>query len=276
MAKIHIDRLRDRYPEAFKPGQTTGLNYQALMTEIIANNHEATQRAVARLKSDHLHKQAATIKRSTARQLAVPDISEVLPKRSVFIRKGAQNGNIISETLRDRLTTDLRATVAEYLKTGKGSMQYRRGENRGQIRPELIDKMESRLRETFAGYTRKDSQGMPGNLRTIAETETRSAISDIKHTWAQRVMEANAGAVRFTKTWRHHPSMSKTPRGAHREMDGRTIPLDGLFRVPIKGWINGGIAWLGFDYMQHPHDPAATAGNVINCHCNVDYEIEIL
>ena len=276
MAKIHVDRLKERYPEAFKPGATTGANYQVLMAEIIASNHESTQRAVARIKTEHLKKQAATVRRTTAKIIAVPDISEVLPKRSVFIRKGAQNGNAISQTLRDRLTSDLRATVKEYLTSGKGSMQYRKGESRGQIRPELIDRMEARLKETFAGYTKKDSQGMPSNLRTIAETETRSAISDIKHEWAQRVMEANPGKIRFTKTWRHHPSFSKTPRPGHREVNGHTVAMDARFKVPTVIRDKRGFRWGEAEWMSYPHDPAASLGNIIGCHCDVDYNIEVL
>ena len=276
MAKIHLDRLKIKYPEAFKPGQTTGINYQNLMAEIIANNHESTQRAVARLKSDHLSKQVATMRKSTAKQLAVPDISEVLPKRSVFIRKGATNGNIISETLRDRLTSDLRETVKEYLTAGKGSMQYRRGEQRGQIRPELIDKMRERITGTFESYAKRTKGEMPSNIETIAQTETRSAISDIKHTWAKQVMDANPGKVRFTKTWRHHPGLSDIPRAGHRMQDGLTIGMDAFFKVPllIKG--KNGFHWGSVERMLHPHDPSASPGNVINCKCSVDYNIEVL
>lgn len=276
MAKIHLNRLRDKYPEAFNPGQASGFNYSQIMGEILANNAEATQRAVARIKNENLAKQASRIKRSTAKQLAVPDLAEVLPKRSVFIRKGAQNGQIISETLRDRLTADLRATVKEFMAEGKGSMQYRRGEARGQIRPELVTRMEDRLRQTFEGYTKPDAQGVPSNLRTIAETETRSAISDIKHQWAQRVQDANRGSLRMVKTWRHHPSLSERPRSGHRMLDGKTIPMDAFFRVPLLIRDKRGFRWGEIENMLHPHDPTASAGNTINCKCNCDYGIELL
>lgn len=273
MAKLHLSRLKERYPEAFSPGQTSGFNYQQIMADILANNHEATARAVGRIKADQLKRQAATIKRSTARIIATPDLSEVLPKRSVFIRKAAINGNSISKTLRDRLTTDLRDTVKEFLQTGKGSMQYRRGEARGQIRPELIGRMEKRIRETFESYTKTGN--VPSNIRTIAETETRSAISDIKHTWAQRVQDANPGVIRFVKTWRHHPSMSEVPRPGHREIDGKTIPIDAFFSVPTMIKTRNGFVWGQRERMLHPHDPNASAGNSINCHCSCDYEMEV-
>ena len=142
MAKIHLDRLKEKYGD-----NVSGENYKELMSEIIANNHENIQRATARLSKDHYEKAAAKIKRSTAKQIAVPSLEEVLPKRSVYLRKGAEQGQMIADALRDKLTNDLRETVKDYLKTGKESMQYRKGENRGRIKQELINKMRDRFKE---------------------------------------------------------------------------------------------------------------------------------
>jgi uncharacterized protein YbcI len=268
MAKLHVSRLAERYPGAMEGG-----NYRDLMTEIIANNHENIQRAVARVKRDEMGKAAARIKRSTTKQIAVPDLADVLPKRSVYIRKGAEQGQILSDTLRDRLTKDLRSTVADYL--GE-KMQYKKGEARGQIKPELVEKMRARLTETFAGYRKAGPEGVPPNIQAIAETETRSAIDDIKHTWATRLEESNPGRVRTWKIWRHHPGLSKEPRGNHAIIDGQRRPIGVPFLVPTAKRGRGGWAWGAPTVMQHPHDPSAPIDQVISCHCECDYVTEIL
>lgn len=269
MAKLHISRLAERYPGAMEGG-----NYRDLMTEIIANGHENIQRAVARVKRDELGKAAARIKRSTTKQIAVPDLADVLPKRSVYIRKGAEQGQILSDSLRDKLTKDLRATVAEYL---GDKMQYKRGEARGQIKPELVEKMRERITETFSNYRKASPEGVPPNVQAIAITETRSAIDDIKHTWATRLEESNPGRVRTWKTWRHHPGLSKEPRGNHALIDGQRRALNTPFLVPRWQWVRGrGLSNTGITIMQHPHDPSAPVDQIVSCSCEVDYTTEIL
>lgn len=48
-------------------------------------------------------------------------------------------------------------------------------------------------------------------------------------------------------------------RTTHREVDGKMVAEDGRFRVRrLKG---------GFDLMNGPGDPQASAGNIINCRC---------
>ena len=270
MAKIHLDRIKDRYPPF-----VAGEDYRGLMTEIIANNHGNIQRAVGRLTVDHFQRAATRIKRSTTKQISVPGLEEVLPKRSVYLRKGAEQGQILSDSLRDKLTGDLRGAVKEYLKTGTG-MQYRRGDSRGQINPKLVATLQQKMTETFSAYTKPDATGIPPNIRAIAETEARSAIDDIKHTWATRLEERNPGRIRIMKIWRHHPGLSKEPRGNHALIDGQRRPLNSPFLVPTAKRGKGGWAWGIPTLMQHPHDPSAPIDQIISCHCECDYVTEIL
>lgn len=272
MAKLHLDRLKEKYPD-----QVSGANYRDLMEEIISSNHENIHRAIGRVQSDHWGKQAAKIKRSTSKQISVPGLEDVLPKRSVFLRKGSEQGQMISDSLRDQLTSNLRESVKEYLKEGKGSMQYKRGEERGRIRPELIDRLQASLTNTFEGYTKPDATGVPPNIRTIAETEARSAISDIKHQWAEKLQEQNQGKIQTVKIWRHHPSLSKRPRPGHRMIDGQERPINVPFKVPeLSRSRMFGVSLGGYVYMMHPHDPTAPADQVIGCHCEVDYITRVL
>jgi hypothetical protein len=57
----------------------------------------------------------------------------------------------------------------------------------------------------------------------------------------------------------------RIPRDAndHLHMDGVQIPIDAKFEVKAKSYI---------DYMLHPGDSTAHAGNVCNCRCTLGYE----
>jgi hypothetical protein len=275
VAKLHLDRLKYRFPYAFAPGDMSGPNYRDLMSEIVANGHQNTQRAIARVHDDHFRKQAAKIKRSTTQQLMVPDISEVLPKRSVFIRKGAEQGNILSDSLRDELTKNLRSAVKEYLQTGGETMQYRRGVQRGRINPELVDKLRGRLTDTFSGYTKPDATGIPPNIDAIANTEIRSAVSDIKHEYAKKLESSNPDRLYVMKTWRHFPRMSKRPRKSHAAMNGTSIPMSAMFHLPAE-YAATGRKITDAVTMAHPHDPSAPVEHVVSCHCECDYQVNFL
>lgn len=276
MAKLHLDRLAEKYPNALASGEVTGVNYRALMSEIIANNHGNIQRAVGRIQTDHYQQQAAKIKRSTTKQIAVPALEEVLPKRSVFLRKGAEQGQLLSDSLRDELTKNLRSAVTDYLKTGADSMQYRKGERRGRINPELVQSLKTKMTETFAGYTKPDATGVPKNIETIANTEIRSAISDIKHEYAKKLEERNPGRIQMVKIWKHNPSLSDHPRANHRFMDGKEKPIGVPFSVPLLKKSRNGWIWGGPTMMMHPHDPTAPAEQVINCSCECIYVTRVL
>lgn len=272
MAKLHSDRLKHKYGK-----HLTDKNFAGLMDEVIANGHESIQHAVARVKVDELNRVAATVKRAQNKTLVVPNLEEVLPKRSVYIRKAQEQRRIMSDTLRDQLTKDLRESVADFLKTGEGSMQYKQGARRGQINPKLVADFRKKITATFEGYTKPDATGVPANINVIAETEVRSAIDDIKHTFNERLQERNQGKLRIMKTWIHHPSFSTEPRSNHREMNGITVPMDVPFMVPRMKWIRGqGMREIGITPMKHPHDPDAPPDMVIACHCECRYVTQVL
>lgn len=54
-------------------------------------------------------------------------------------------------------------------------------------------------------------------------------------------------------------------RHSHREIDGEQIPVNGKFKVNIY---KRNVV-VGFDMMNGPGDPEASAANVINCRCTV-------
>ena len=77
IAKYHLDRLKKRYG-------FTGKKYGNLMQKIIANNTEAVSRAVGRISNDSYKKQFKKY-RTRIRRFVLPDVAEMIPKRSVFI-----------------------------------------------------------------------------------------------------------------------------------------------------------------------------------------------
>ena len=263
MAKVHLDRLVGKFGWA-------GQSYRWLMGKIIEANHLSIQRAVGRKLVGFFSAQADKIKGQSNKQILVPDLTDVLPKHSVFARKGAERGEILTDSVRTQLANDLRQTVSDYLSQGGQKMQYQIGAKKGRIKPELVNVMERRIRQTFEGYTRRTGGEAPANLRTIAETETRSAISDIKHQYVQRLQDKNHGRVQVMKRWIHHASSQ--PREGHIQMAGKTAGMDETFNVPD---IRGG-RLIQVTPMLHPHDPNAPASQVINCHCEIDYVVAVL
>ena len=97
---------------------------------------------------------------------------------------------------------------------------------------------------------------------TIARTETASIANEAKaksaETWA-----GENGQKQF-KMWVHRNS--KDPRENHAYLDGVIIETNETFQVVAQ---NGTT-----DYMMYPHDPDASAENVINCNCQVVYMSE--
>ncbi len=272
MAKLYLDRLRKKYGAK----GWTGKRYRELMALIIASNHENVDHAVS-LRSDAYYRdQFRRLQKTTAVQLKVPPMEQLLPRRNVYLRKGATNGRMITDSLRDRLSYDLRQAVASFMESGRGTMQYQKGEAIGRINPALIAQFESAIMKTFDNYTKSHGGEIPSNISTIAETEIRSAISDIKHTYAQQLMARNPGRLIIVKKWKHNHKLSSEPRIGHEMMDGKTARMDVPFTVPMYRRLKTGKVYEGQTLMQHPHDPSAPPEQVINCHCECDYLTEIV
>jgi hypothetical protein len=266
MGKIHLDRLRKRHG-------WTGGKYRQLMQKILAANDLSIANAVGRVKVGRMK---ATVARMGPkwRTLALPALGEVLPKRSVFIRKGADNGTLLADDLRDRLTKNLRDAMKEMeTKTGRPGYVKLTGPAKGRISEDFVNGFEAKIRETFEGYTKVDPNiGVPPNVRAIAITECRGTVNTIKHSYFERLAEKNPG-IEVRKRWKHNPQLSlKEPRPGHAEMDGKEIEIDDLFEVPAFEKVGGKWEPTGaITLMAHPHDSHAGPEEVISCHCDADY-----
>lgn len=269
MAKMHLDRLRRKY------GYKTG-RYQDLMKKIIANNTEAVSRVVGRISNDNYTKALKKIRKPEQR-FVLPDIDEWYPKRSVFTRKGAERGVLLTDTLKTELDKQLRSILTTYEKKRKPVYIIRRGAKAGRVSPEVIKEFENRILKTFTNYTKKARKGyagkigIPSNIHTIAVTEVRAAVSDIKDRYNQKLLEKNPEKLRMYKRWIHNKSLSIEARPHHEQMDGRTKPGSEPFAVRRKVKKKGRWVQIGWTRMMRPHDNNAPADQVINCNCDVDY-----
>jgi len=242
MASSFFKRLEKKYGS----DALTGGKYRDVIRMILAHNNEKIGNAVGRLTNDHFQKQ------TKGKQVNLPDMANVLPKRSVHMIKAAQSGDIIMETMRDKLQRDLRDVMAKHpLETKEG-----------RISRTLIKDFQSRIKETFESSVKRDLKtGVPGNVRNIAVTETRSTINAVKEQYHNRFQQKNPDLL-AVKTWIHNRSLSKKPRRSHMELNGQSVPFDSVFEVerdrePGK-----------FDRMSRPHDPKAPAEQVIGCSCD--------
>lgn len=234
-----------------------------MVKEILSHNSEKVARAVGRLNNRHNRDKIKKLVPNKRQLVKLPDISDVLPKRSVFLIKGAEKGDIITNTLRTKLEKNLRDTLAKYT-AGGNKIEGRTGK----LNTKLIQEFQSRIKETFEEYTKKDPKtGVPSNIKTIAVTETRNTIGMIKEEYNKLLLKKNPGSV-IEKQWIHNRSLSFVPRGEHMKLHKKKLLFDEYFRVENK---KGGV-----DLMQRPHDPSAPPEQTIGCNCDMIYRTVIL
>jgi hypothetical protein len=272
MAKIDWNHLKKKYgTENVRAGK-----YRALMREIIAHNTGQISDAMYRLSNAKMKRDIESTK-TTGKPIVVPDLSTILPKRKVYIRKGAERGDLLTDGIRQALSRDLRGVMEIVTeKTGEPRYIRRTGAKAGTINPKIIDEYERRITETFRGYVERDKlKGMPPNIHTIAVTEVRSTVNDIKIKYAQSVADKNKN-VEVMKVWVHNRGLSKTPRLGHMEVASKTmsspIPIRHYFDVPMyydsgrnKGKLRARHRMIG------PHDPSAPPEQVIGCNCDIQF-----
>lgn len=268
MAKIHIDRLQKKY-EGVK---VSGNNYAELVKQILDTNIGNVERSMSR-KAAKKWNEFSEKRFRTDREirLVLPASEEVIPPRALQILKAAEKGELIRDTLRDKLTKDLRETLfafddQKYI-TGRGALA-------GRINPRLVAEYEKKIRGTFQNYTKKDPKfGVPKNVKTIATTEVRSAVNNVKNTYTNRMIESNPNLI-VKKTWIQNRSKSKEPRQGHNQINGVTIDYNDFFKVPLLVKRKGRYVLQEVSLMRHPHDPAVDRAQNINCHC--DFDIKVL
>jgi hypothetical protein len=270
MSKIWIKRLSDKYG-MIKSDEMSGTKYSDLISHIVQHNNGNISRAITRQSKDKWNKALSKIS-TEEKRFIMPDLSDVFPKRAPHILKSAESGKLISQTLRDNLTANLRESLNQFTPTtGEQTYIKRRGKNAGQINPKVIEDFKSRITDTFTNYTKKDPKiGIPKNIQAIATTEIRTTVNTTKKIYTDALREKNP-ELKLRKKWIHHSSLSDTPRKGHLQLDGKTIDYDDTFTV--VQYKKHGNKWIkiGTVQMEHPHDNNGGAEEVINCNC--DWEV---
>lgn len=242
----------------------TGERYRELIQRIIQQNSINIANKLGRLGRDHYERAARKVS-TQERRFVVPDVSEALPARGVFMRKAAVSGKRMIDTLRDRLTKNLRESMMQFTpKTGEATFITRRGVRAGRVNPKLVEEFERDMKSTFEGYTRTDpSYGVPANIHQIAVTELRSTADEVKASYMDEIARRNPDfAIR--KRWVHNKRLSEQPRPHHMAIDGQTVKWDEHF-----------VLGNGFR-MRYPHEPGAPPEEVIGCNCDFDVLVQRL
>ena len=249
MAKIHLDRIKKKYG-------WSGENYKKLISKIVQANTENIHNSISRILVRDLKAKAKTLR--VGKQILVPDVTSVLPKRAIHLRKAAEKGELLTDTLRDRLTANLREVLTQ------PEWEHKRGRLTGAVKEDMITEFQNRITQTFDGYTKRHKKEMPSNLATIARTEVRSAVSVVKNEYMQALADKNPD-MEIHKIWIHRGSGRRGyhPREHHEDLDGTQVKMDEDFEI---------ISEDGSRHLcAHPHDDRLPAGEVINCGCEMKY-----
>lgn len=262
MASTYFKRLVDKYGSDSLKGQ----RYNAMIKEVLAHNNIKAGRAVGRIENQQYLDQAKRISKTNKKTLKLPDLTEVLPKRSVFLIKSADSGQAISMSLRTALEKDLRDTLNKFQAEGKQKMEFQAGRGTGKINPELVKEFQKSIIQTYESRTKRDPRtGVPPSVRNIAVTEIRSTVGMIKDNYKETMLKKNPN-LRAMKTWIHNRRLSKHPRLSHMEHNYHTIGDKEKFKVSSP-------KRAGFDLMDRPHDIKAPLDQVIGCSCDIVYKL---
>lgn len=206
-----------------------GATYAKVVQEIINENVARASKKMGNLSNRRM-KQAFTD--------SIKDGIIDLPAyaiSNVTVRKGAEDGKMITDTLRDVLTRGLRKAIIDNPNDTE----------------KAIAQMQSHIKDTFTTYT-------TSHAKMIAITEVRSSVDLSKAEYVRELVARNPNKLRVTKKWVHHDHLVKVPRLTHKAIDGEKV----LFNQPFS---------IG---LMYPHDPSAPASEVIGCQCGYQVEVE--
>jgi hypothetical protein len=206
-----------------------GATYAKVVQEIVNENVARASKKMGSLSNRRMKQAFADSVKNGIVDL--PDYA--IP--NVTVRKGAEDGKMITDTLRDVLTRGLRKAVTDNPNDTE----------------KAIAQMQSHIKDTFTTYT-------TSHAKMIAVTEVRSSVDLSKAEYVRELIARNPNKLRVTKKWIHNDHLVKIPRLTHKAIDGEKV----LFNQPFS---------IG---LMYPHDPSASASEVIGCQCGYQVEVE--
>ena len=206
-----------------------GATYAKVVQEIINENVARASKKMGNLSNRRMKQAFADGIKDGIIDLPAYAIS------NLTVRKGAEDGKMITDTLRDILTRGLRKAITDNPNDTE----------------KAIAQMQSHIKDTFTTYT-------ASHAKMIAVTEVRSSVDLSKAEYVRELVARNPNKLRVTKRWIHHDHLVKVPRLTHKAIDGEKV----LFNQPFS---------IG---LMYPHDPNAPASEVIGCQCGYQVEVE--
>jgi hypothetical protein len=269
MAKTDFDYFKRKYQtDAELQRMLKDKDYRNIAENIFGDNIEKMTRKTG-VRSEENWKEEFQKPQFKERKYVIPKFQEVAPTKNEIKSRARVSVQGISNTLRIGLTENLREKINSFKSRFKEQTYIKR-----RINPSLESEMQREIKETFENYTKKDPAfGVPKNIRAIAVTELRTAVSNIKSRVAHAIESMNP-TLKLKKRWIHNPHLSKDPRNiriGHAKINGTRKLLQEYFDVPLYKVIVGIPIHIQTDKMMQPHDLNAPASQVINCHCDVEY-----
>lgn len=223
-ARLTLKKLAKKYGVDIE-----GATYAKVVQEIINENVARASKKMGNLSNRRMKQAFADSIKDGVVDLPTYAIS------NLTVRKGAEDGKMITDTLRDVLTRGLRKAITDNPNDTE----------------KAIAQMQSHVKDTFTTYT-------TSHAKMIAVTEVRSSVDLSKAEYVRELVARNPNKLRVTKKWIHHDHLVKVPRLTHKAIDGEKV----LFNQPFS---------IG---LMYPHDPNAPASEVIGCQCGYQVEVE--
>lgn len=223
-ARLTLKKLAKKYGVDIE-----GATYTKVVQEIINENVARASKKMGNLSNRRMKQAFADSIKDGIVDLPAYAIS------NLTVRKGAEDGKMITDTLRDVLTRGLRKAITDNPNDTE----------------KAITQMQSHIKDTFTTYT-------TSHAKMIAITEVRSSVDLSKAEYVRELVARNPNKLRVTKKWVHHDHLVKVPRPTHKAIDGEKV----LFNQPFS---------IG---LMYPHDPNAPASEVIGCQCGYQVEVE--
>ena len=241
-----IEVMRSRHDRYLRYHYVRILNAQR--DALLALDHVPDEEEVRRIVESFDARQERVLA-TTYRQL-FPEAQGLVqpPEKSVTRMQRKAVDDVVSERLEQWIRANLLTHVADIDSTT--------------IRMVLEMLGGSTDMDAYRGLISSVFRNNPNRAYTIARTETTAA----SNTAMQVAAEEYSFDRPVSKTW--ETRMTGTVRPTHEQMQGVTIPMDELFRVPkVKG---------GHDLMMYPGDYSrgASAENIVNCRCWCSYEYD--
>ena len=241
-----------------------GQSYKNLMSKIIDQNTQDITKIVYNQSNDSF---SAGLKRAkVADRFVLPSLEDITQNPTIRIRKSAERGRLLTETLRQELSEDLQGMFDIVTPvTGKQRIIRRTGTMAGTMNPEMIDIFKEKITKTFENYNKTDPKyGVPSNIHQIAVTELRSITNQVKNDYVTNMVQDNPNIL-VMKKWKQNKNLSKIPRSNHGVASRlAAIPLNENFVFPsVKG---------GEISIPHPHHSDLPPEEVIGCNCELEYK----